>query len=144
MMMITMGIRRRAVLLCMLMFTLACARRPTLVVSTQARSVVIDMQSLGEYPTDVCRMRLTDASSQRVVWEVKGRNGPQIGRVEWNVGENPVAVYDTRHGDYDVVVPAGADRFTLEAGRRYVIEIWGREEVPRMKRRAEFVTPSGR
>lgn len=134
-------IRGRALLLCMLVLALACARRPPLVVSTTARSVVIDMQSLGEYPSDVGGLRLIDTTTRQVVWEVKGRNGPQIGRVEWQVGENPVAVQDVRHGVYDVVAPAGADRFTLEAGRRYVIEVWGREEVPRMKRKAEFVTP---
>jgi len=100
------------------------------------------MQTLGEYPSDVARLRLTDTASKHVVWEVKGRGEPQLGRVHLNVGDNAAAIADVRHGSYDVLAPAGAGTFKLEAGKRYVIEVWGKENAPRTKRQAEFIAPS--
>lgn len=117
--------------------------RPPLRVTTESQAVVIDMQTLGEYPSDVERLRLSDAATKHVVWEVKGRGESQVGRMRLNVGENPVNVPDVRHGAYEVVTPATATSFTLEAGKRYVVEVWGKEDAERTKREAEFVAPRG-
>jgi hypothetical protein len=119
---------------------LGCGR-PPLNVSTSARAVVIDMQTLGEYPTDVDRLRLTDATDKRVVWEVKGRDEPQLGRVTLSIGENGVAVADVRHGAYDVLAPAAANTFKIEARKRYIVEVWGKDDVSRTKRQVEFTVP---
>lgn len=119
---------------------LGCGR-PPLRVSAAERSVVIDMQTLGEYPSDVDRLRLTDATDKRVVWEVKGRGEPQLGRVTLNVGENAVAMPDVRHGTYEVIAPAGAGTFELVPGKRYVVEVWGKDDVPRTKRQVAFTAP---
>lgn len=121
-------------------FVLACGR-PPLRVSTDGQSVLIDMQTLGEYPSDVERLRLTDATDKRVVWEVKGRGEPQLGSIQLRVGENAVAISDVCHGTYDVLVPGGAGTFKLEAGKRYVVEVWGKDDRPRTKREAELIVP---
>jgi len=38
-----------------------------------------------------------DAARDEVVWEVKGRDEPQLGRVQLIVGENPVQITGVRH-----------------------------------------------
>ena len=136
-------VRRTAVALMVVMaFALLRCGRPPLRVTMRPGAVVIDMQTLGEYPSDVARVRLTDVASNRVVWEVKGRDEPQLGRVQLSVGENVAAISDVRHGSYDVLAPAGSGTFKLEAGKRYVVEVWGTDDATRAKRHAEFVAPS--
>lgn len=115
--------------------------RPPLRVSEQGQTVIIDMQSLGEYPSNVARLRLVEAKRNRVVWEIKGRGEPQLGRLRVNAGPNPVQANDVRHGIYDVVVPSGSETFTLQPGERYVVEVWGNDAKPRTKRQAEFIVP---
>jgi hypothetical protein len=112
--------------------------RPPLRVTQQQRAVIIDMQSLGEYPSDVARLRVIDAARDEVVWEVKGRDEPQLGRVQLIVGENPAQITDVRHGKYEVVTPAGKSTFTLAPGVRYVVEAWVSESRSGSKRTAEF------
>jgi hypothetical protein len=137
-----MSRRAAGALMVVMAFALPRCGRPPLRVTTQPGTVVIDMQKLGEYPSDVARVRLTDAGSNRIVWEVKGRGEPQLGRVQLSVGENAAAIADVRHGSYDVLAPAGAGTFKLETGKRYVVEVWGKDNAPRTKRQAEFVVPS--
>jgi hypothetical protein len=120
---------------------LAACGRPPLSVSQEGQSIIIDMQSLGEYPSDVARLRIIDASQNQVVWDVRGRDGPQLGRVLLKVGENSVQPTGVRHGAYEVVAPAGKSTFTLTPGARYAVEAWGTDANPRTKRVAEFVTP---
>jgi hypothetical protein len=115
--------------------------RPPVNVSSSAGAVVIDMRTFGEYATDVDRLRLTEAANKRVVWEVRGRNEPQLGRVTLKIGENGVALPDVRHGAYDVLTLSGTSTFKIEAGKRYVVEVWGKDDVARTKRRVEFTAP---
>jgi hypothetical protein len=84
----------------------ACSR-PPLHVLQDGPLVIIDMQSLGEYPSDVAGIHLMDASRRDVVWELRGRGGAQLGRVSLTIGENPVLPADIRHGTYEVPTPAG-------------------------------------
>jgi hypothetical protein len=131
---------RRVGLIAVTIFIVAC-HRPALRVTQHGSSITVDAQTLGEYPSDVARLRLTDASTHRVVWEVKGHDDPQLGKVVLKVGENPVVVGDTRHGTYDVVAPIGKQTFTLAGGGKYIIEAWGRDGNPNTKRETEFTTP---
>lgn len=131
---------RRFGVIALAVFIVAC-HRPPLRVTQQGSSITVDLQTSGEYPSDVARLRLTDASTRRVVWEVKGHDDPQLGKFVLSVGENPVVVADTRHGVYDVVAPVGKQTFTLAGGGRYILEAWGRDGNPCTKREAEFTTP---
>jgi hypothetical protein len=131
---------RRFTLIAATVFIVGC-HRPPLRVTQHGSSITVDAQTLGEYPSDVARLRLTDASTNRVVWEVKGHDHPQLGKLVLNVGENPVAVGDTRHGTYDVVKPIRKQTFTLAGGGRYVIEAWGRDGNQGTKREVEFTAP---
>jgi len=56
------------------MSVLAC-NRPSLDVLREGPFTIIDLQSLGEYPSDVQGIRLIEASRKEVVWEVKAETG---------------------------------------------------------------------
>jgi hypothetical protein len=126
-----------------LMAMVACSR-PPLHVRQDGPTVIIDMQSLGEYPSDVAGIRLVDAVSKEVVWELKGRDGPQLGRVNLTIGENPTLPADIRHGTYEVLKPAGKQTFTLAAKSAYIVEVWANADRPDSKRTAQFVTSASR
>lgn len=120
--------------------TIACTG-PPLRVSVNDGSIVLDMQKLGEYSSNVSRLRLTDVSKNHVVWEVLGRDESHVGRVELYVGPNRAQITDVRHGAYEVVVPSRGTTFTLDPNTRYVVEAWGKDPNARRRRRIEFVTP---
>lgn len=119
---------------------LGCGR-PPLRVTARENKVVIDLQTLGEYPSNVARLRLTDVATQKVVWELVGIGEPQIGRLELIVGENAAAASDVRHGRYDVVAPKGQTTFNLQPRRKYLIEAWGRDATAHTRSEAHFSTP---
>jgi hypothetical protein len=103
---------------------LAACGRPPLRVIQHGTSITIDMQTLGEYPTDVARLRLIDASANCVLWDIKGCNDPQLGTIVLTVGTNDANVKDVRHGSYDVITPRNAKTFEIRPGTRYIVEAW--------------------
>ena len=121
---------------------LAACGRPPLRVAQSGSTVVIDAQTAGEYPSDIARLRLTDAATHRVLWDVRGRNDAQIGKIVLRAGDNPAAIADVRHGEYQVDVPAGARTFALTAGKTYAIELWGRDASAWSRREADFTLPA--
>jgi hypothetical protein len=86
----------------------------------------VDVSTLGEYPTSVSRIRLSDASHPAVVWEVvAGSRVPQIWGLDLHVGDNPAALTSVFQGRrYRVVVPPGKSFFVLKRRTRYRLEIW--------------------
>lgn len=127
------------VLLCAAAALLGCS--PPMDISIEGRSIVIDLQSLGEYPSDVAGLRLIEADSKEVIWELKESEHAQLGRIELKLGENPLQPIDVRHGSYDVVTPTGATSFTLVPKTRYVAEAWSGQKGFMTLRTKEFVTP---
>jgi hypothetical protein len=74
----------------------------------------IDVSTLGEYPTSVSRIRLSEASHQTVVWALDLR-----------VGDNPAALTRVFQGlRYRVVFPRGKSLFVLKRRALYRLEIW--------------------
>lgn len=85
--------------------------------------VVIDVQTLGEYPTTVNRIRLSELNRAKIVWEVKTQHGtPQIHEFSLKADENFPAL-EPQYGDYRTVVPNGEGRFILRKGTKYRIEV---------------------
>ncbi|MCW5572696.1 MAG: hypothetical protein KIT37_06655 [Steroidobacteraceae bacterium] len=125
------------------MVMIACSQPPMHVLQ-DGPIVVIDMQSLGEYPSDVAGIRLIDAFSKDVVWEVKGHDRAQLGRITLTIGDNPTLPADIRHGTYEVLKPAGKQTFTIAPSTAYIIEVWARANRPNSKRTARFVTSGSR
>lgn len=126
-----------AVLVFVLLLTTACDR-PPLRVHVSGRTVLVDVQTLGEYPTSVARLRLLDDQSRTVVWAIDSNgSAPRLARFSLQVGDNPVQPPDVMSGTYKVVAPA-ASTFVLQAGRSYRIEVWGTGSVL-SRRTATFV-----
>jgi hypothetical protein len=108
---------------------LACgvlAVKPPLKIRLAPHGVVVDVRTLGEKPTSVRRVRLTEVSQERVVWELEaeGRT-PQIWQIPLVIGENPAEFRGAPYGTYRVVEPRSSDVFELEEGESYRIEVWG-------------------
>ena len=77
------------VLICVLV--LCCA--PPLRVIRDGQSVIIDVQTLGEYGTSISRIRLTNATTKTVVWELASKSGePRIWTVKVQPGSNETRV----------------------------------------------------
>lgn len=86
----------------------------------------IDVSTLGEYPTSVSRIRLSEVSHQAVVWEVAaGSRVPQIWGLALRVGDNPAALTSAFQGrGYRVVYPMGKSVFVLKRRTLYRLEMW--------------------
>jgi hypothetical protein len=89
--------------------------------------ITVDVQTLGEYPTTVKRIRLSERNRSAVVWEVAASDGtPQIHLFTLKPGDNP-ALLEANSGSYRVVVPVARPLFLLKKGAKYRVEIWGGE-----------------
>jgi hypothetical protein len=98
---------------------------PPLTVVRDGSKVTVDVSTLGEYPTTVTRIRLSDVGNGAVVWEVRSENGAaQLHGFSIAEGDNPVQV-DAYYGSYRVLVPSNSASFALHRGMHYKIELWG-------------------
>ena len=104
-----------------------CASKPPVKVVSSPGKVIIDVQTLGEYPTTVRRVRLLDAAQP--IWEVRTKQGtPQIHTLSFVVGANPVKLASPDTGEYELMTPETGNTFQLKAGTNYTIQIWGDSE----------------
>jgi len=88
--------------------------------------VVVDVRTLGEYPTKVNRVRLA-SSTNETIWEIKSKSGAtQISALTFRPGPNSTDVADPSHGEYVVLVPQGSKTFELKKRTDYQIEVWGK------------------
>jgi hypothetical protein len=110
----------------LLLFGWVALRRnaPPLRMIQAANQVTIDVQTLGEYPTTVNRIRLLDMN-RSVVWEIAAQGrAAQIRQLALRAGNNQSQV-EAEYGAYRVVTPRSEDHFTLSRSMRYTIELWG-------------------
>lgn len=111
----------------------ACAKRLSLRLRNSGASVEVDLQSLGEYPSAVQRLRLTESASGLVVWEVQARkareggSAPQLWKLTFMIGMNPSQIENALAGGYEVLAPLGQTGFRVEADREYSLEVWATE-----------------
>jgi hypothetical protein len=113
----------RVGLLTILASIAAVACGPHVEVKGEAGAVVVDTQFLGEYPSPVRHVRLSD--SHGIVWEIVAKNKtPEMHWLKLRLGENPAALKD--YDDYRTVVPAIGQSFVVAPDVRYSIEVWGK------------------
>jgi hypothetical protein len=108
----------------------ACTGKPPLRIAKIPNGIGVDVQTLGEYPTTISRIRLSDAQSGQAIWEVHAARdsqpgGPQLSRFSLSAGPNPARIEAVMAGSYDVVVPPHSDRFVLQRHVRYKLTLWG-------------------
>lgn len=102
-----------------------CRSKPPLKLVMSEGSVVVDVQTLGEYPTTVNRVRLTEVNGP-TVWEIRAEQGtPQIHKLTFVTGMNSATLAHPDSGQYEVVVPKGASSFILDPNKTYTVELWG-------------------
>jgi hypothetical protein len=92
----------------------------------EGKAVRVDVSTLGEYPTSVSRIRLSEEGSHTILWELAtGTRVPQIWGFTLREGINPVEPIDVFQGrQYRIVRPQGQSGFVLRKGVSYRIEIW--------------------
>jgi hypothetical protein len=121
-------------------FLLAACGGPPLRLSSESSKIIVDLQKLGEYGSNVARLRITDVQENRVIWEIVGNDQPQLGQLHLYIGENSSTPNDIRHGNYQVVVPGHEKSFRLERGKEYRVEAWSRDHAPRCRTEGVFRT----
>jgi len=110
----------------MLFAILGCFKRPAVKVESSGSSLIVHVETLGEYPTTVRHIRIEDASSRKVVFELLTESGtPQIYSFRLLAGVNSTHVVDPEHGSYRVAEPSGKDTFVLQRAVPYRLTIWG-------------------
>lgn len=101
---------------------------PPLKISVNGSSAVVDVSTLGEYPTTVKRVRVSDINKHKVVWELDSQDSvPQVHEFRLSAGTNPVDVH-ADHGSFKVISPSTAT-FTLNRDTEYKLELWGTKSI---------------
>ena len=109
-----------------IMGLLVYCEEPPLRIWQDGDAAEIHVETLGEYPTTINRIRLISVQDGRVVWEVKTRSGtPQIHAFRLRQGNNLVSLVDPYTGTYEIVSPENSHFFRMERGVRYKISLWG-------------------
>ena len=91
----------------------------------------IDVQALGEYQANVRRLRITEASTGAVVWELQAqeRSFP-LWTVPLQLGENEAIPEWLERAS--VLAPTQSHSFLLLRGKEYRIDLWTfKEHLPR-------------
>ncbi len=103
----------------------------------------IEVSTLGEYPTSVRRIRLSEAESGSLVWELSsGPRVPQIWDFTLRAGLNPAQLPTVFRGrEYHVVAPRGRSSFLLRRNVVYRLEMWGETSWWRTSREFSFGNP---
>jgi hypothetical protein len=95
-------------------------------IDVQGAQAKIDVSTLGEYPTSVSRIRLSERDSGKVLWELASvQRVPQIWDFTLSMGPNSVELVDAaQNHKYRVVHPTGASSFELRRRVAYRVELW--------------------
>ena len=108
----------------LMLFTGCRSKLPVKIVMADG-NVAVDVQTLGEYPTTINHVRLTEANGP-TVWEIIAEQGtPQIHKLTFVPGMNSATLAHPDSGQYEVVVPKGASSFILDPNKTYTVELWG-------------------
>lgn len=103
-----------------------CLRVP-LETTVQGNHVEVSVVSFGEYFTSVGKIRLSEAISHTVVWELTPRTGnPGFWKFTLQLGRNPAVFDGIIGGQYRVVVPRGGGSFFLRGDTTYLLEVWNK------------------
>jgi len=117
----------------------SCSKGPGIRIELLEDSVLVHMETLGEYPTTITRIKLIDMATGTTVWEIhSGGRASQLWRVPLKGDMNPV-LPPIANGAYAVTQPQGASSFLLQTGQSYQIQVWG--EDPRFHSSAIFLMP---
>ncbi len=120
---------------------LACFR-PPLTIKLGKQSVAVDVQTLGEYPSNLSHLKISDASDHHPVVEIFSVGEQQFRTLVLTSAGDCIWAMDPEgeHSGYRVVRPAKGP-CKLMPGRRYKVEVWGHDDLTLTKRTSEFRMP---
>jgi hypothetical protein len=97
----------------------ACVK-PPLRITSRDGTVTVDVQTLGEYPTDISSVMIFEVRTAKLVWHlVSAREDRfQLHTLQLHTGPNPAAP-EVSHGIVRAQVPYGATVFELQRGVAY-------------------------
>lgn len=118
---------KRRVAPCILLLLLGCTvGLPPLTVEEGEDSIVLGIQTLGEYPSAVSRVLIEEVESGKVVLELRaGETVPQIWKITLKKGRNPTIPFESLNGRYEILTPLDGEDFLLELGKEYRTTLWG-------------------
>ena len=106
-----------------------CEVVPPLRVTSGDTDVVIGVETLGEYPTTISRIRISEKKSGMAILELHAEGGrlPQIWNITLKQGGNTTDSIGLPEVElYRIVTPAGGQGFTIEKETTYLVEVWGK------------------
>lgn len=113
----------RSVVLLGLAFALGCTSgclRPPLQLRVSAEEVTLDLQTLGEYPTAVQRILLSERESGLAVWELEAQSPiPQIWEVSLPLRQSGVPSVRLASGSYRILRPGPGLAIDLRSSVEY-------------------------
>lgn len=112
---------------------LGCNAIPRPVIEKTDDGILVDIQTLGEYPTTLTHLRLTRMDTAEVVWEVRADHGLQLWTIPLRHGDNPSVPHTFGQRPIEVMTPE-TDSFALTPGE-YELELSGEK---RSRRRVRF------
>jgi hypothetical protein len=89
--------------------TLSCAVPQPSISCNGPNELVVHIETLGEYQTDVSWAELIDFHSAVTVWQIEARNGLQIDNFRFSPEQEVSSPPSVAHGDVDVVTPMSSD-----------------------------------
>ena len=125
---ITTGIVLTVLILVILVFAdrVGWFREPPLKLEMKRDSAIVHLETPDEYRTPVSHVRLKDASTGDVIYEVVvDGKAPQLFNFMLSVGENSTQVVDPGETAYRVIAPQGRRTFSLQRGVKYRLTVWG-------------------
>ncbi len=95
-------------------------------VFVEPSKVTVDCQRLGEYPSAINRILLSERFGGKVVWDAQAASGsPQVHFIIVRTGNNSRTLEGITAGTIEVRVPSQGD-FTLLPGVEYNLAVWGK------------------
>ncbi len=127
--------KHATVFVAIVMLVQSCGSRPPLRVTASSRGVECDVQTLGEYPTNISRIELLNTFSGSLVWNLRATTeGVQVARFSLVTGENAAVPSEVVQGTFRILAPKSKSTFQLEEGVEYELRVWGAGKRPSIER----------
>jgi hypothetical protein len=128
------GTLRATLSLYFIIFLLSCLLACTskkLKISADSLGVHIHVATLGEYPTTIYRVRLTEKETGKAIWEFRSlAEVVQVWSIDLVIGENSAYPKGMTEEDIAVILPVKEKTVFLMTEVAYRLDIWFAEEGP--------------
>jgi hypothetical protein len=113
-------------------FLLGCTPRPNLRLARSGDKIVVHVETLGEYPTFVKRIRLSDEDIGSTIFEALGtEKNSELYNITFSAGDNSIDLsvlgFDSY---YRVLTPTAGKTFRVQPGKKYRLQMWGQSPHP--------------